>query len=103
MNEIKEIKKIQADQKKLMDALNAAAEKAFPPDSIVCFHKGRGWRTVEIVSMSKSYSHHNDPHFLVRNLHTGAEYHIDLYWLMNEAHGGPLYRRKVKKWKEHSS
>ena len=80
---IDEVKKIRNDQKKLAEKLNVASEAAFPVGSIVDYYKGRGWRRVEILEFSKTYSSHNNPCFLVSS-HTGKEYREDLDWLLND-------------------
>lgn len=85
MDPIKEIKDIQAEQKNLMEAMNNAVERAFPVGSTVDFYRGRGWRSVEILRVVKAFHRSHDPRFWVRNIHTGTEYIIDLYWLLNKA------------------
>lgn len=79
--EIKRIREIQAKQEKLQEELNEAAKAAYPIGDTFDFFKGGSWITAKILIHIGS--HTGDPNFFVRS-HTGKEYRVDLYWLMNQ-------------------
>jgi len=79
---IERIWKIRNRQSKLQKELNEAARAAFPIGGTVDFFKGNSRITAKILKFHGPYS--CDPRFYIRS-HTGKEYWIDLYWIMNRA------------------